>query len=350
MFGVPVISAGLISFILCIIFIPFIIKLSEKNLWFDDINHRKIHKGNISRLAGVAIFFSMAIAIVPGFLFLYSKHGINISFYKIVMFFAAFLLVFIVGLIDDFKTIMPKFKFIAQIISAALIVLSGGFFSVLHIPFTDYSIDTGIFGYILTLVWIIGASNAVNLIDGMDGLSGGLTAIAALFLCIISIALENYLTALISFAIFGSLIGFLVFNFPPAKIFMGDAGALFLGLALSSLPLLEIENGSTRAFIIAVSVIFIPVMDTLTSMIRRISRKQSPFYPDREHIHHKLMDRGLSVKQILFSLYSVSIILCILVFLWAALNKIVFINMVFILWIAIIIITLLLEKHHADNR
>lgn len=349
-FEIMLISCGLISFIICMAFIPVLIKLSEKYNWFDAIDDRKIHTGEISRLAGVVVFYSMIIALIIGLILVQKYSNImTISTTRLISFLGAFFLVHTIGLIDDFKNIRPRYKFLVQIIAALIIIIPDKSFSLLHIPFINVTMNIGPFGYILTLIWIIGACNAVNLIDGMDGLSGGITAIAALFLSIIAIIMGNYITAIIAFALFGSLIGFLVFNFPPAKIFMGDSGSLFLGFTLASLPLLEINTQTDMTLIISISLLFIPVIDTLTSMLRRIKRGQSPFHPDREHLHHKLMDRNFSTKQILFTIYSVSIIICLPIALWAITGKTVFINLTIIIWVILIIVSLLLEKHHADN-
>lgn len=351
MFEIMLISAGIISFIICVVLIPVLIRLSEKHHWFDKIDNRKIHTGNISRLAGVAIFYSMLLGFVIGLALLNIKTDImsNIPFSRLITFITAFFLVQMVGLIDDFKNIRPRFKFAIQIIATIIIIIPDRTLSLLYIPFFDVTLNIGIFGYILTGIWIIGACNAVNLIDGMDGLSGGITAIAALFLSVIAIALGNYITAVISFALFGSLIGFLVFNFPPAKIFMGDSGALFLGFALASLPLLEINYQTDMTLIISISILFIPVIDTLTSVLRRLRRGQSPFHPDREHLHHKLMDRNFSTKKILFTIYGVSVVICLMIFLWAATGNTIFINISMLIWALLIVVSLLLEKHQADN-
>ncbi len=346
------ISAGVLSFVVCVILIPVLIRLSIKNKWFDIIDERKIHTGNISRLAGLAVFYSMLAGLIAGLLILGCKTGLMTDFpcRRLIIFLAAFALVHIIGLIDDFRNIRPRYKFIVQIIATLMIILPNRSMSLLHIPFINVTLDIGILGYVLAAVWIIGACNAVNLIDGMDGLSGGISAIAALFLSIISIALGYPVTALISFSLFGSLVGFLVFNFPPAKIFIGDSGALFLGFAIASLPFLEINYHSDMTLIISISILFIPVIDTLTSMLRRLRRKQSPFHPDREHLHHKLMDRNFSTRQILLTLYSVSILLGLSVFLWSMSGNTFFIDITIIIWVVLIVISLLLEKHHADSH
>jgi UDP-GlcNAc:undecaprenyl-phosphate GlcNAc-1-phosphate transferase len=352
MFEILLISAGIISFIICVASIPVLIRLSIKKHWFDEIDERKLHTGNISRLAGVAVFYSMLIGLVIGLALLNRQTNImsNVSFKRLLTFIVAFFLVQMIGLIDDFRSIRPRYKFAVQIIATIMIIIPDKTLSLLYIPFFQVTLNIGVFGYILTGIWIIGGCNAVNLIDGMDGLSGGITAIAALFLSLIAIALGNYITAVISFALFGSLIGFLVFNFPPAKIFMGDSGALFLGFALASLPLLEINYHSDMTLIISVSILCIPVIDTLTSILRRLKRKQSPFHPDREHIHHKLIDRNFTTKQILFTIYTVSIIICLPVFLWAATGNKLFINITMIIWAVLIVLSLVLEKHQADNN
>jgi len=331
--------------------IPVLIKMSNKYNWFDEIDERKIHTGQISRLAGFAIFYSMIIGLAVS-LILINKSSIetDVPTYRIISFLAAYFIVHLIGLIDDFKNIRPRYKFLVQIIAALIIIIPDRTFSLLHVPFINVTLNIGPFGYLLTLIWIIGACNAVNLIDGMDGLSGGITAIAALCLTIVAIALGNILTAVIAFALFGSIIGFLVFNFPPAKIFMGDSGSLVLGFILASLPLLEMTFESDMRFIIAVSILFIPVIDTLTSMLRRLRRGQSPFHPDREHLHHKLMDRNFSTRQILFTIYSVSCILGLSIVIWSFSGNPAVINGTIIIWAVLIVISLLLEKHHAENN
>ena len=352
MFELFLISAGIISFISCVIIIPILIKLSIKNHWFDEIDDRKIHTGKISRLAGVAVFLSMMIGLIIGLSIVNSQTGImqNLPIGRLVSFFIAFLLIHIIGLIDDFRDIRPRYKFLIQIIAALIIIIPDRSLSILYIPFFNVTINIGIFGYPLALVWIIGACNAVNLIDGMDGLSGGITAIASLALALIALALGNPVTAIISFALFGSLLGFLVFNFPPAKIFIGDSGALFLGFTLASLPLLEINYHSDMTLIISISILFIPVLDTLTSILRRLRRNQSPFNPDREHIHHKLMDKNMSTRQILLTIYAISLIICTIVFLWSVNGNLFYIVIDMILWAVLLVILFAIENRHAVEK
>lgn len=352
MFELLLISAGIISFIISVVLIPLLIKLSIKFHWYDEIDDRKIHTGKISRLAGVAVFYSSLIGLLIGMFLLSFRYNImkDVNTGRLISFLVAYALVHNIGLVDDFINVKPRFKFIVQIVAALIIIIPDRSLSLLHIPFIGVTLDIGIFGYALAFIWIIGACNAVNLIDGMDGLSGGISAIAALFLSVIALAMGNELTAVIAFTLFGSLIGFLVFNFPPAKIFMGDSGALFLGFALATLPFLEINYHSDMTLIISVSVLFVPVIDTLTSILRRLRRGQSPFYPDREHIHHKLLDRNFSTRQILLTLYLVGAVLGGTVFLWALTSKTLFIDISIITWIILIITSVLLEKKHAEEN
>lgn len=352
MFLLPFIVAVIVAFILCIVFIPILIKISIKNHWYDEVDDRKIHTGKISRLAGVAIFWSMLGTIIISIIFIYvsPKFQIDIPITRVVSFLFAVMLVHFVGLLDDFKNIRPRFKFLVQLIAVGIVIFPNNTFSQIYLPFVNININIGFLGYFLSAIWIIGACNAVNLIDGVDGLSGGITAIAALVISIIALLMGNFITAIIAFSLFGSIIGFLVFNLPPAKIFMGDSGSLFLGFLISSLPLLEIKNFCDLSLVISISVLFVPVVDTLTSMLRRIMRKQSPFFPDREHIHHKLMNKNYSTKKILFILYSVSILVGSCIVLWATTGKYIYININICLWIFFIFISLLLERHHAKKN
>ncbi len=351
MYGLPLILAGLLSFGFCVIIIPILIHLSHKNEWYDDIDHRKIHTGNVPRLAGIGIFISMSAGLLVGMLISIKSGaiGLNIPPQRILIFFIAYLMIHIIGLIDDFKSLNPYIKFVIQIAATLIIMIPGRTFEMIRIPFINVTLDIGFLGYILTGVWIIGVCNAVNLIDGMDGLSGGLSAIAALFTALISISIGSTATAIVAFALFGSILGFLVFNFPPAKIFMGDSGSLFIGFAIATMPLIEMNRITDMSLIIAISLIFIPVLDTLTSMLRRKMRGQSMFFPDREHIHHKLMDKNLSVKQILSVLYIISIILSATVFSWTLCGAGWIINLTIVLWIMVVGFFFLLAKKHTPN-
>ncbi|MBT3273766.1 MAG: undecaprenyl/decaprenyl-phosphate alpha-N-acetylglucosaminyl 1-phosphate transferase, partial [Spirochaetales bacterium] len=203
-----------------------------------------------------------------------------------------------------------------------------------------------------TIFWIAGISNAINFIDGMDGLSSGTSLIAALTFGIVFSILGNATSAMISFALFGALVGFLFFNWPPAKIFMGDSGAIFIGFALGALPFLE-QSGSSSLLIVCllISVVLFPVLDTFASMIRRTRRKISVIVPDKEHTHHKLLDFGMSEIKALTILYSLSAIPCVSVIIWAATGNGNFFWLVVATWIIMLMFFIILDfKYHGKER
>jgi UDP-GlcNAc:undecaprenyl-phosphate GlcNAc-1-phosphate transferase len=296
--------------ILNLIIIPFLIKLSHKKSWYDVTNDRKIHSGNIPRIGGIGIFISFIIAVFIFLIFCkYTNIKLNtISKYRYLVLSTGFLIITFIGIADDFFNIPAWPKFLLQT-SAALIITLGGFnFDYIYVPFLKWNLQIGYFSHIITAFWIISVCNAVNLIDGMDGLAGGIGFIASLFYGIIFLTTKNYTAAGFSFALLGAILGFLIFNFPPAKIFMGDSGSLFIGFTLSVIPLIyNQEQISSMVFFMPVIVLIIPLIDMIAAILRRKKRNLPIASPDKEHIHHKLMAFGLSQKKILFVIYFFSI-------------------------------------------
>lgn len=199
-------------------------------------------------------------------------------------------------------------------------------------------------GKIITFVWIIGITNAVNLIDGMDGLSSGVTGIAAFFMGLTAFASGNMNQAVIVFILFGSLSGFLIYNFPPAKLFMGDSGSLFIGFVLAVLPLYSLIREITPyTLILSISFMFIPVSDTLAAIIRR-RIKGVPFHsPDKEHLHHKLLKIGLSAKQVLVVVYSVTFVLSATAYGFSLTGNTSVISVLILMWVVFTVLFLLLS-------
>ncbi|MGL1890210.1 MAG: undecaprenyl/decaprenyl-phosphate alpha-N-acetylglucosaminyl 1-phosphate transferase [Spirochaetaceae bacterium] len=285
-----------------LIFTPIIITIAHKNKLFDAKDHRKTHIGDIPRLGGIGFFCSIIVsAIIINIL---TKESVSVSFY------IAISLIFISGVVDDFKPIRAFVKLIAQLAAGLTLIVGGHTLSHVLIPFTDTTIFFGYFQYPLTLLWVIGVTNAINLLDGMDGQAGGLSTIAATTLGIIALLLGQTHIAMACFILAGSLAGFLYFNLPPAKIFMGDSGSLTVGFFLATIPLLystpEIKG---KMILAAVAVLLIPIFDVFAAMIRRTKLKQSFFSPDRGHIHHKFQDfTSLNTKQTLAVIYVITII------------------------------------------
>jgi UDP-GlcNAc:undecaprenyl-phosphate GlcNAc-1-phosphate transferase len=192
----------------------------------------------------------------------------------------------------------------------------------------------------------VGMSNAVNLVDGIDGLAGGISAIAAFFFGIYSLLLGNYATALFSLTLCGSLIGFLIYNFPPAKLFMGDSGSLFLGVIIAVFPLMSSSTPSsyTASFLIVLTLMIIPFLDTLTAILRRLRRKRPIHSADRDHLHHKLLYFGLKTDQILIFIYSCCIILGISLFSFIFFSQTVFFIIIIIEWIVGLTVFIVIER------
>ena len=294
-----IISAAL-SFAFSAALIPAIIFACKKFGWYDTTNERKIHKGNIPRLGSVA--FVPAIFASAVFFCLNYPESRPLEYVPLALGGA---LIFTFGVIDDFKDLSARKKLFVQIIATLLILLSGKRFQtignfVLPIPVS----------YFLTFMWICGLINAFNLIDGLDGLCGGLSALIFCALGIIYLHPSPSMAAF-CFIIASGVGGFLLYNKPKASIFMGDGGSQFLGFMIAALPLYR--SGSSFEVNKAFSMVLltcIPVLDTVTAMIRRRKAHRSFFSPDRAHLHHKLMNIGLSGKQILALLLSVQAVLC----------------------------------------
>jgi UDP-GlcNAc:undecaprenyl-phosphate GlcNAc-1-phosphate transferase len=303
-------STGIFALIFSLVSMPFIIHISHKFNWYDRPGKRKIHKELIPRLGGVGIFlaFLLSIVIVPIGLHLFFDsslpHFLDLKYISI---FISFSLIYFLGLLDDFYDLRAIFKLLIQIFAAAIVTVSGFVVTTISLPYIG-EIDIGILKYPITILWIVGITNALNLVDGMDGLCGGITAFAALSMGIISLIQPQMqvLPAVMAFALFGSVMGFLKYNFPPAKIFMGDSGSLFLGFILAVLPLVGISGAaSVTSLLVPITILMIPIIDTSAAIIRRVRMKKSIASPDKEHIHHKLLALGLSEKKILFVIYMI---------------------------------------------
>jgi len=299
----PFLSA-MVAAVLSLVLVGLSIQLARKKGWFDNPDDpRKIHKGMVPRLGGPGIAIAFIISVV-----LFNRWFSVVIPFRYYVLAACAVALHIVGLLDDFKNLRARFKFLVQLIAAGATVAAGFSFSTLSLPFLSAPIKLGAAGMAITVVWIVGMANAVNMIDGMDGLAGGVGLIAAASFGAIHIMLGNSQSAVVALSLAGALVGFLFFNFPKASIFMGDSGSLFLGYVLSVLPLLD---GSQRPWLLGVmpagTVLAVPIFDVFAAMIRRRRRGDSIMTPDREHLHHKLLDQGLEVRQILAIIYTICI-------------------------------------------
>jgi UDP-GlcNAc:undecaprenyl-phosphate GlcNAc-1-phosphate transferase len=267
---------------------------------------RHVHRSSIPRLGGVAIYLSfVAVLGIMLATLIFFKVPINISPRTALFILVPGTLVFLVGLYDDFNPVGPHLKFSVQAVAGALLYFGG--FQVFQFPlfFGEYR-----FGWValpLTILWVLWITNAFNLIDGIDGLAAGSALFSTVVVFVVSLVDGNPLVSLLTIALAGSILGFLRFNFNPATIFLGDCGSLFIGFMLSALALAGAQKTPTIVAVAIPIVSFgLPILETVISVVRRYLSGQPIFSADREHIHHKLLDRGLSQRQVVIILYAVS--------------------------------------------
>lgn len=303
-------NGALLACFLSLVATPLVISFCHHRGWYDRLDSRKIHTGRIPRLGGVAIFASFALAFVAGSLLgVGSRNGQSWAgeFLPVTL---AVVAVFLAGLVDDFRPVRARYKFLIQLAAAILVVSAGFRFRFLALPFAPHTIGFGWLSYPISVIWIVGITNAINMIDGMDGLSGGITLIASGVYGMLYAGLGGPVPGLLAFCLAGSIIGYLFFNLPPARIFLGDAGAYFIGFTLAVLPLLHKGEHTTRFGIVgAITVLVVPIFDVFAAIWRRLRDKRSVMDPDRGHLHHKLMGLGLSTRQILALVYASGLLL-----------------------------------------
>lgn len=309
-----VLLALAIAFIITFFATPVIITVAERKRLFDVPDERKIHELPIPSLGGLGIFAGFMIAVLIA-----TPFHINS---EIQFFLAAALVIFFLGLKDDILIISPVKKFIGQVIASFLVIYGGdiqissmqGFLGIYEMPEAV--------SLLLTYFTVMVIVNSFNLIDGVDGLAGSLGIVAFAFFgyYFLSIGLTAY--AILSFAMGGSVLAFLIFNFQPAKIFMGDTGSMLIGLvsAILVVKFISISQNPASGYPLAASpaigfaVLMIPLLDTLRVFAIRIYNRRSPFSPDRNHIHHLLLDKGLSHRVIAISLAVVNAVMIIFIF------------------------------------
>lgn len=281
-----------VSFLITFLIMPQVIRLGIHYELVDKPDHRKLHKNPVPTLGGIAIFIGFFLTSIA---FMISSG--NPQFYYII---GCLLVLFAMGIMDDLRDLSPSKKFLIQFITAFLIAYSGIRVNNFHGLFGIYELNTAV-EYILTVFIIVGVTNAFNLIDGIDGLAGGVSFINSTFIGIILLISGNVFFSIIAFALAGSLLAFLWYNFHPARIFMGDTGSLIIGFILAILGIYIIQESYTINFImgfqgdimiIIVGIFLIPVYDTLRVFIVRMKQKKSPFRPDKNHIHHLLIETG----------------------------------------------------------
>src|SRR5699024_6272920 len=248
---------------------------------------------------------------------------------------------------DDLYDLSAKLKFFIQFGVAAVIVLWGGLqVEFINLPFGG-QVEFGILSSIVTLFWIVGVTNAINLIDGLDGLAAGVSSIALCTISGMAIIMGDVYVATMALILFFSTVGFLRYNFHPAKIFMGDTGALFLGYMISVLALLGFKNVTIISFIIPIFILGVPISDTLIAIVRRYINKQPLSSPDSSHLHHRLVKFGFTHKQTVLFIYALSMMFSIAAILFSMTTVW---GSILIFCIAVLVIQVLIENLELINK
>jgi UDP-GlcNAc:undecaprenyl-phosphate GlcNAc-1-phosphate transferase len=274
------------------------------------LSPRKIHGRPVPRLGGIAIVIAFYAPLV-GLLFFHSDVGgmFVADRSRAIGLFVGGLAIALLGLYDDLKGAGAVRKFVVQFLIAGFLYRLGFRIEALANPFGD-PIALGWISLPFTLLWMVGVVNALNLIDGLDGLAGGVAFVAVTITFLVSLQRGHPLMMLFSAALAGSIVGFLFYNFNPASIFMGDTGSMFLGFVLAATAVETNQKASTAvAVIIPTVALGLPIMDTLLAIGRRAWRGRPLFQADKEHIHHRLLARGLSHRQAVLVLYGFCVLL-----------------------------------------
>ena len=302
-----------LAMITAICLTPPVIWLAKKLNVVDKPNARKVHQAAMPRMGGVAIYLAFVVGALA--LGIYTR--------QVAALLIGSSIVMLIGWVDDAKGISPKVKLLGQVV-ASLVLIQGGFYvEFITNPFSDGGIiSLGILTIPVTIIWLTGVSNAVNLVDGLDGLSAGVSAIAALTMTIVCIVQEQYTAAALAAVLAAAAFGFLRYNFHPARTFMGDCGSLFLGFVLGALAIMGLSKGATSiSILIPLIIMGIPVFDTFFAIIRRLFLRRPIFEADKDHLHHSLLKRGLSHRRTVLTIYAISAILGLCAILLATLTS-----------------------------
>ncbi len=300
---IKLILAAVVAFLLCFGMTPPVKRFAELIGAVDQPNERRINKVPIPRMGGLAIFLGFvltALLFVP-----LSTQVTGILLGAVI--------IAVMGAVDDIMSLNPWVKLGGQIVAAVVVIRCGVVFDAIsnpnplsEVPF----IEIGWLSVPLTILWVVACTNAVNLIDGLDGLAVGVSTISSLTMLVVSLIVSEPPVSLLLAALTGACLGFMPYNLNPAKIFMGDVGSQLLGFVLSTVSILGLfKMHAIITFVVPFLALALPLADTTFAFFRRILRGQSPFHPDRGHLHHRLLDMGMSQKQAVALMYGISAVL-----------------------------------------
>lgn len=294
------IEVGVIAFIVSYILTPYMARVGKKQNMVDIPGHRKIHQEAVPNLGGIVIFFGFLLSL----LFVTQIEG------QLRVLLIGGVIILLLGVVDDIANLSPKHKFVIQMLPALIVIIYNSDLINNFIVNQLKSLD--LLGYLLypiLIFWIVGVTNSINIIDGLDGLACGVSFIALVTFLILGLRQNLGVLSLISIALAGSMLAFLRFNFYPSKIFLGDSGSTFAGFMLASVGALWVLNSGNAFFIfIPIIILALPIFDTLFAIWRRYRGHHPIFQADKGHLHHRLLARGISHKTIVLILWGVSAI------------------------------------------
>lgn len=301
-------AAFLVSAVVVILITPIVEKIGLKVGCIDHPGERKIHKRPMVRMGGVAIFTGALVALLiawwtGGFGVLPAHKSDEVWGVAI-----GALSFFLLGLTDDLVGLSPLFRLGMQMVIAGVAWQVGVRIEFLTIPFVGLEELPMWLSLIITVGWLVGMANAINMIDGVDGLAAGVSGIAAVVMLVVSLFMNQPAAALIAASLAGAAIGFLRYNFNPAKIFMGDGGAYFMGFTLAAVGVVGlVKSVTTVAVLLPYLILAVPILDISAVVIMRLRNGKSPFSADKRHLHHRLLQAGLSQRLTVLLIYSLTL-------------------------------------------
>ncbi|WP_324825507.1 MraY family glycosyltransferase [Sinanaerobacter sp. ZZT-01] len=317
-FGFSFVLPFMTAFFVSLLCTPLAIKIAPK-IGAVDIpkDARRMHTKPMPRFGGIAIFLGTIAALFVSLyvalpaIVQYLPDGEPIE--KMFALLAGGTLIYFVGIVDDLRGLPPKVKFLLQIICASVVFAAGIRISFITNHFGDgHGYLPFVISYFVTVLWIVGITNTINLIDGLDGLAAGVAAVASFAIAYTAYIHGMYTVTMAMLACAGGALGFLPFNFYPAKIFMGDAGSLFLGFMLAAVSIIGPVKGATiLATVVPVLVLGVPIFDTAFAIFRRIINKRPIMEADKGHLHHRLMAAGMGQRRSVLTLYGISAIMSV---------------------------------------
>lgn len=298
--------AFIIAMVVALLVTPLVIIFAGKTGAMDAPDARKVHQKPIPRIGGLGIYIAFMAGVLLTINFADMEPDI---FSSVIGLLLGGSLIVLLGIVDDYKCLPAKVKLLGQIVAACVAVAFGVQIDFITDPFGDY-LFLDYVAVPVTVFWLVGLTNTVNLIDGLDGLAAGVSTIAAITILLVAIQNGFGLAALFTAALAGAALGFLRYNFNPARIFMGDTGSMFLGFILAGISVIgAVKSATTIALIVPVLALGVPIMDTSFAIIRRYRGGVPIFKPDKGHLHHRLLDLGYTQRQAVLLMYVISALL-----------------------------------------